>query len=82
MSYPYSSLYLQAEWAKMKLASLFGDKEAPAPTDRPVVPLSFRDSASEDCVGANSMIGGLWLFGSCCPLDSARAWIARESLEI
>jgi hypothetical protein len=41
MSYPYSSLYLETQRAKMKLAALFGQKEGPAPTDRPVVPSWF-----------------------------------------
>jgi len=82
MSYPYSSLYLETQRAKMNLAALFGRKEEPAPTDRPVVPSWFRHSASEDCIGTSSMISALSLFGSSCPLDPARAWIARKSLEI
>jgi hypothetical protein len=71
MSYPYSSLYLESQWAKMKLASLFGQKQAP--TDRLVVPWSFRYHANDHSIGTSSMISAVSLFGSSCPLDPARS---------
>ena len=81
MSYPYSSLYLESQWAKMKLASLFGQKQVTAQTDYLVVPWSLRYPAHDDSIDTSSTISALSLFGSSCPLDPARSGgVGPESL--
>jgi len=59
MSYPYSSLYLESQWAKMKLASLFGQKQVTAQTDYLVVPWSLRYPAHDDSIDTSSAISAL-----------------------